>query len=371
MIQGLLILNHESYVPQRWHLTLMVIAVETICQAFNTFFYRQLPLVELVALVLHFVGFFAILIPLWVMGSRPKSAAEVFFTFSDGGGWGSTGLACMVGILSPIFSMLGPDSATHMAEELRNASKSLPWAMVATMLINGALGLVMIVTFCMVLGDAEAVLATQTAQPFIEVFYNAVQSKAGATAMTCILVVMVACGVVNIIATSSRQLWAFARDKGVPFSAWFSVVDARRGHLPINALIFSYVLAVLLSLINIGSTVVSLPNFTPFFPLPGLADSGHRQAFNILTSLGVCAMMFSYFISIGCMALKHLRKEPLLPSSFSLGRMGLPLNIFSVLFLLLAFIMVSIHNNGERSELEYLLTLSRPFSPNRPTHQPS
>jgi amino acid transporter len=262
-IQGLLILNLPSYTPQRWHLTLLVIAVETICQAFNTFFYRQMPLVETLALVLHIAGFFAILIPPWVLG-RPRyasspgqSASDIFFTFADGGGWGNAGLACLVGILSPIFSLLGPDSATHMAEELRDASKSLPRAMIATALINGAMGFVMIVTFCMVLGDKEEVLATQTAQPFIEVFYNAVGSKAGATGMTCIMVVMVAYGGVNIIATSSRQLWAFARDGGVPFSGWFSVVDARRGHLPVNALVFSYVLAVLLSLINIGSTVVS------------------------------------------------------------------------------------------------------------------
>jgi amino acid transporter len=120
------------------------------------------------------------------------------------------------------------------------------------------MGFVMLVTFCMVLGeDREAVLATQTAQPFIEVFYKAVGSKGGATGMSCVMIVMVACGGVNVIATSSRQLWAFARDGGVPFSGWFSVVDKKRGHLPVNALVFSYVLAVLLSLINIGSLVVS------------------------------------------------------------------------------------------------------------------
>lgn len=266
-IQGLIILNNNAYAPQRWHLTLIAIAVETLCQLFNSFYYRQMPLVETLALVLHLVGFFAILIPLWVKGPRTQSASAVFFTFADGGEWGNSGLACLVGILSPIFSLMGPDSATHMAEELCNASKSLPRAMLATALINGAMGFVMIVTFCMVLGeDVQGVLATQTAQPFIQMFYNAVGSKAGATGMTCIMVLMAFCGVVNIIATSSRQLWAFARDQGVPFSGWFSVVDTRRGHLPINALMFSYVLAVLLSLINIGSTVVSLVSSSHVYP---------------------------------------------------------------------------------------------------------
>ncbi|KAK3323115.1 GABA permease [Cercophora scortea] len=315
-LQGLVILNHDSYEPQRWHLTMIVIAVMTACMIFNTLLYRQLPILETIVLVLHVLGFFAILITLWATGTRTQSASDVFFTFTDGGGWGNTGLSCLVGILSPIFSLLGPDSSVHMAEELRNASKSLPRAMLAGMLVNGAMGLVMIITFCMLLGDVEQVLATPTGQPFIQVFYNAVQNKAAATAMTSLMIIITACGVINNIATSSRQLWAFARDKGVPFSPWFSAVHPRV-NLPINALLFSYVVAILLSLINIGSTI----------------------AFNVLSSLGVGALISSYIISVGCMTVKRLRKQPLLPSSFSLGRAGLAINMFSTLFLILIFIM--------------------------------
>ena len=67
--------------------------------------------------------------------------------------------------------------------------------------------------------------------------------------MTCIIIVTTAIGVVNNIATSSRQLWAFAGDRGVPFSGWFSAVSSKG--IPANALIFSYIFSVLLSLINI------------------------------------------------------------------------------------------------------------------------
>ncbi|KAK3389586.1 putative GABA permease [Podospora didyma] len=315
-IQGVVLLNHESYVPERWHLTLIVIAVETFCQVLNTTFYRQLPLLETLALLLHVAGFLIILIPLWVLGPRAEDPSAVFFTFTDGGGWGNTGLSCLIGILTPIFSLLGPDSATHMSEELRNASKSLPRAMIATMIANGVMGFVMLVTVCMVLGDIQAVLATPTGQPFVHVFYNVVQSKSGASAMASILIIMSLVGNTNNIATSSRQLWAFARDKGVPYSDWLSAVHPRLD-LPVNALIFSYVMAVLLSLINIGSTI----------------------AFNILTSLGVGALLSSYIISVSCIALKRLRNEPLLPASFRLGRLGLPLNIFSALFLIFVFVL--------------------------------
>ncbi|KAF1844879.1 amino acid transporter [Cucurbitaria berberidis CBS 394.84] len=316
-IQGLIILNNPDYVPKRWHLTLLVIGVITFCQVFNTFLASKLPLVEGIVLILHFAGFFAILIPLWVCGER-SDAKEVFTTFTDGGGWGNIGLSCLVGMLSPIFSLIGPDSATHMSEELRDASKSLPRAMIATVLVNGAMGFVMLCTFCLMIGNnVEEILATPTKQPFIQVFYNVTQSKAGTNAMTAILIVLAMFGCVTNIATSSRQIWAFARDNGLPFSKWLAHV--RPGwDIPLNSVMISYAVAILLSLINIGSTV----------------------AFNIVTSLGTGALLCSYIVSISCVTLKRLRGEKLLPSHFSLGRFGLPINIFSILFLSLAFVMI-------------------------------
>jgi amino acid transporter len=40
------------------------------------------------------------------------------------------------------------------------------------------------------------------------------------------------------------------------------------------------------------------------------------------------------------MAIRRIRKQPLLPSKFSLGRFGLAINLVSVGFLLLAFTMI-------------------------------
>lgn len=105
-IQGLLVLNYETYQFERWHGTLLVIAVSCFSVIFNTVAAKQLPLVEGLVLILHVFGFFAILIPLWVLAPR-TSAKEVFTEFSDNGGWGNVGLSCMIGILSPVFTMLG------------------------------------------------------------------------------------------------------------------------------------------------------------------------------------------------------------------------------------------------------------------------
>lgn len=329
IIQGLITLNNPDYVPQPWHAVLLTWSVLTFSLVFNTFFASRLPLLEGVVLALHILGFFAIIIPLWVLADIPRPASEVFFDFQDGGGWGNQGLSCLVGMLSPVFSFIGPDSATHMSEELKDASRTLPQAMIWTAAVNGALGFVAICTFVMTLGDLEEVLESPTGYPFIQVFFNATHSRAGTCVMVAIFIIMLVFGCVTNFATSSRQLWAFvsvvrpsiadfanhtdlfqARDKGTPASGWLSRV--RPGwDIPLHSVIFTYIFAMLLTLINLGSAV----------------------ALNIITSLGTGALVSSYIVSISCIIVKRIRNEPLLPKRWSLGRFGLPVNIFSVGFL--------------------------------------
>jgi amino acid transporter len=199
----------------------MIWAVLTFSIIFNTFFVSKLPVLEGTVLVLHIIGFFAILVPLWVLGDMPKPASEVFFSFTDGGQWGSMGLSCLVGMLSPVFSFIGPDSATHMSEELRDASRTLPLAMMWTAAINGAIGFVTICTFVMVIGDLDEALNSKTGYAFIHTFYNATGSNAGASVMTSILIIMLLFGCVTNFATSSRQLWAFVRSLNSTFSSQY------------------------------------------------------------------------------------------------------------------------------------------------------
>ena len=109
MIQGLLELNDISYVFERWQGTLLAIAITLIAALFNVFLAKHLPKIEILFLVLHSAGFLAILIPLWVLSPR-TSASIVFTQFTDGGNWGNMGLSCLVGMLSPIYTLLGRPS---------------------------------------------------------------------------------------------------------------------------------------------------------------------------------------------------------------------------------------------------------------------
>jgi amino acid transporter len=62
--------------------------------------------------------------------------------------------------------------------------------------------------------------------PFIQVFAEGTQSIGGATTMTSILIILSTFCCITNIATASRQLFAFARDQGIPFSSFFAYVSA-------------------------------------------------------------------------------------------------------------------------------------------------
>lgn len=69
-----------------------------------------------------------------------------------------------------------------------------------------------------------AVLTTPTGYPFIQIFYNTTESLAATNAMTSLVVICSVLSCITIMAGSSRQLFAFARDGAVPFSRWVSKV---------------------------------------------------------------------------------------------------------------------------------------------------
>jgi amino acid transporter len=224
-IQGLILLNNPSYVMKAWHGTMLIWAVLAICLVFNTFFSRQLPLVEGIIVILHILGFFAVIIPLWVLSDRTQSARDIFTIFQDNMTWGSIPFAVILGLTGAVSTFVGVEAGAHLAEEVQNAAYVIPRAMMWTWLGNGTLGWIMAITFCFCVEDTLSVLTTPLGTPFIQVFVNATKSNAGATALTVLMLVVAIFACVAFMATNSRQLFAFARDHGVPFSRVFSKVS--------------------------------------------------------------------------------------------------------------------------------------------------
>ena len=223
-LQGLMVLNLASYTIKGWQTALFIVAITIFAIFWNTVLMRKLPIIEGVGLALHLFGFVAFIVVLWVMGPR-SSTADVWTRFEDNSGWGNKGLATLVGILGPIVTLIGSDSSCHLSEELKDAAWILPKAMIATALVNYSVGFIMTVTIMSKLGpDVPELLTTPLGQPWIQVLLNATGSTAGTSVMTAIVCLLLLFCSTNNLTTTSRQLFAFARDKGLPFSNFLAHV---------------------------------------------------------------------------------------------------------------------------------------------------
>lgn len=104
-----------------------------------------------------------------------------------------------------------------MCEEVENPSVTVPKSIMISIIINGTMGLAMVIALLYSATDIDKAIGSNTGYPFIEIFYQATRSKSGTAVMTSLVVVMTLSAIVGVIAATSRMLWAFARDRGLPF----------------------------------------------------------------------------------------------------------------------------------------------------------
>ena len=103
-----------------------------------------------------------------------------------------------------------------MSEEIKNAPTVVPWSILFSIVINGALGLSMVIATLFVTTDPQSSLNSPTGYAFLGIFVQATGSIAGATAMASIICVMQLSATVGTLASCSRMSWSFARDRGLP-----------------------------------------------------------------------------------------------------------------------------------------------------------
>lgn len=184
---------------------------------------------------------------------------------------------------------------------------------IVSILINGITGFAMMIAILYCIGDIDAALSTPTGYPFIEIFTQAVGSSGGGTALSALLVVMFSFATLGIMASTSRQLWAFARDNAVPNARIVSYVHPSL-KVPSVSIAITAVISCLLALINIGSATV----------------------FNAIVSLTVAGFFGSYLIPFSLLFYTRIRHPGrLVPGPWTLGKFGVWVNGFAILWSIL------------------------------------
>ncbi|KAI0469300.1 putative GABA permease [Xylaria cf. heliscus] len=242
MIQGLILLTYPEY-------------AENIFEGF--------------ILVIHIVGFFAVIFPLALL-SRHGTATDVFENFSNMGGWPTQGLSFSIGIMGNVFAFLGGDGAIYV----RNAAVVMPRSLMTGLTINGTLGLALLIAVLFSIGDIDQALAENPQYPFMAIFRHAVGSTAGAAAMLAIVVVMSLSATTGCIASTLRLYWSFSRDRALPGWRFLKQINPRT-HIPRYAVLLTTFIGIVLSSVNIGD----------------------KTAFNGVISISIAGLFSSYLIA--------------------------------------------------------------------------
>lgn len=204
-----------------------------------------------------------------------------------------------------------------MAEEIPNASRNVPIAMVGSSIINGLMGLAYCIMLLYCTGPTDDLFTTPTGFPFMQIFYYATESNTGATILSLAITLTAIAATVAGVASTSRTVWAFARDSATPFHRQISKVDGTN-EVPTISIVVITVLQMLLGFIYLGNST----------------------AFNAILAMAIIGMYLSYILPICYMLFfgrSKLARADFGP--FRLGKaLGITFNVISIVWLTISIV---------------------------------
>ncbi|KAF9188393.1 hypothetical protein BGZ51_000639 [Haplosporangium sp. Z 767] len=266
-----------TYVPSGKKDFYIMAALMITAGLVNTAGGRALKIASLVSVFVHIFGTIVIIIVVLAGAPKLQSAEFVFTEFRDYTGYTTSSnaspvLVFMLGLLQSQWSMLGYDASAHMSEETEKSY------------VNGPRGILMSIFASVMIGLGLALALTFGIQnyedtkdsPFgaaPQIFLDCAGMKGGSVFIFIVVFAGFLCGVATV-ASNSRMLYAFARDGGLPFSPFWTVLN-KRTQMPLRLVWLSVVVVIILALPSLGSTAtlsaisgISIIGFTTSYAIP-------------------------------------------------------------------------------------------------------
>ncbi|KAI9934568.1 hypothetical protein ASPWEDRAFT_175295 [Aspergillus wentii DTO 134E9] len=286
LIMGIISVLHPGFESQRWQQFLIYIGFTLGAFVINAFLNSVLPVVYRGAFIWSIGGFVLVSITVLACASPDYNSADfVFRNFINQTGW-PDGIAWLLGLLQGGLGVTAFDAVAHMIEEIPGASTEGPKIMVSCVGIGTFTGAIFLIVLLFVAGDMKTVV-NSSAGPLLQIFLDATKNKAGAICLLMLPLVCLAFATISVMTTSSRMIFAFSRDGGLPASPFFARVHLKLG-LPLNALILTSGVVIAFGFIFLGSS----------------------SAFNAIVSSSVVALDLSYAMPIAVNCLQGRNSLP-------------------------------------------------------------
>ncbi|KAG0142125.1 hypothetical protein CROQUDRAFT_50725 [Cronartium quercuum f. sp. fusiforme G11] len=272
--------GNEKFVASRAQVVGLFIGLLVAHGLLNSLATRSLAQITKSFVFINLAGTLSIIIGLLITTPDKHPPAYIFTTVVNQTGWKSDGLAFLLGLLSVQWTMTDYDATAHISEEVKRAAIAAPVAIFVAVAGTGLFGWILNIILVM---SFSVVLTAQQA--------------------------------------TSRTVFSFSRDGGVPDGGFFARLSKNR--VPINAVWFVAVISMMLGLLNFVSVV----------------------ALNAVFSLCTMALDSSYAIPIALKLIFMDHPEVnFKPGPFNLGRGFLMwfVNGISVLWVSFVFVILAL-----------------------------
>lgn len=300
-VVGMYALAHPDFEVKRWHVFITFELLHLLLMLFNCYG-RSLPLISSSSLYISLLSFITITITVLACSSGQYNDAKfVFATFYNQTGWKSSGIAFIVGLINPAWSFSCLDCATHMAFEVEKPERVIPTAIMGTIAIGFITSFSYVISMFFSIRDIEALMASTTGAPILDIFHQALGNKGGAIFLGCLILFTSFGCVIACHTWQARLCWSFARDNGLPYSKYWSQVNPHLG-VPLNAHLMSCCAIAIIGILYLASST----------------------AFNSLITACIAFLLLSYIIPVVCLL---WRRRQIKHGPFWLGKFGLVANI--------------------------------------------
>jgi urea carboxylase system permease len=285
-------------------------------------------LIELIAAVLLVIVLAASIV-------NPPTVLIDTAGYGDAGGYAG---AFLIAAIASAYVMYGFDTAGSLAEETVDPRRTGPAAILRAVIASFVLGGLILLLGILAAPDLADPALGEASGGLQLIVLQALGGPLGTVFLLCIVVAITVCALA-VHTAGIRLVFAMARDNALPGSAVLARIDPRR-RTPIAPAIVIGVLAVLILAVNIG---------TP-------------EIFTAVTSVAVVLIYLAYLLVTVPLLVRRLRGEwPRVTGSFSLGRLGLPVNVVAVLWgaamtVNLAWPRVEVY--GDAGALQYIALIA-------------
>jgi len=239
------------------------------------------------------------------LASRGVTAGSASY-FAVGGG-------LMAGMIMGLTTLVGFDSAANLAEEAKDPFRSVPRAIVGSVVAAGVLGLLFLIALTVAIDDVDAV--TRSGSPVATIIGDQLGPVVERVLLAGIALAMFGAGMV-VMAAGSRQVFAMARDRRFPAHALMRRVNPRT-QTPVPATILIFIVGVVLMVALPGEALLQL----------------------IIGSTILPALIYGAIVVLYLAVRKRLERKQ---GGFSLGRFELPIAVAALVWVAVSlFVLVT------------------------------